>query len=861
MDESPLTPNCLLLDGPDWKLTGWLESAWSIRWPNKDFDSEVSLAVPPIPAVVPGAVQADLLAAGLLEPIERGLNSLHAEWVEHRDWSYARGFHLPESWRGRRILLRCLGLDYHGKVLVNDKEVGPFEGTFVPHDFDVTDQVEFDRENRLHVVFFVPPRQPGQMGSTLAVRQLRPRYSYYWDFNAPTAPIGIWDSLYLKAVDAVHFRSLRLEPSHLGGGRAKLAFQADIEAFASGSARIEVEVFSGNQLLAKTEETVSIQPTLGGVQGCLELDGVEPWWPHELGTPNRYTVRTRLIFDGREVDRDEREAGFVQIRLQKNPGAAEDALPYTLVVNGEPIQIKAANWVALSNYYGAVSSSCYRGALEQHRALGANLIRVWGGGILEKEEFYNICDELGLMVLQEFPQTNGGTDGIPPVDPGYLRDLCKVAEIFIRRRAWHPCHVGWTAGNELRSRKDNLSPIEPDDANIAALHRICAAGDGGKWFLPSTPCGPVKCPGPGDFGTGRCQATHGPWFYEGAEDHYKYLNADDSLLRLEIGAEGMPDHDSLLYAAGREPMWPPDDKSRIWYHHGSIWTMRLEKLTGLCGPWTDPQELPQLSACSQFIQAEALRYNVESSLRRWPHCSGIGVWMVSEPFLCMYNSSLVDGLGHLKAAFSAVQRAFRPHHVSLRYDRLFHPVGSEFCGRVFLHALRGGMSGTLSAKIFDAHGRMLHSRDFPVPTAGPDIMDLGDLVWNVPSLPHGVFLVRLEMAGPAGPIRNDYHFSTDSVHPFAPWRCLPRSVLEVGRKEENEMRIRNCGDILVPQARVFHRHHGWAMASHGNHVTLLPGEEAVITWTARRLEDRTRPDTACDALRVHCDGLNAGEAG
>jgi beta-mannosidase len=148
-------------------------------------------------ATVPGAVQADLMAAGLLADINVGLNSNDAEWVSNREWVYERSFTLPEGYQ--KHLLCFDGLDYHGEIHLNGRMLQTFSGMFLPVEIDITGIAQAG-ENNLRVIFYQPPEVEGQIGYSNRVRQFKSRFNYVWDWCPRIVPVGIWEDVYLKSM-------------------------------------------------------------------------------------------------------------------------------------------------------------------------------------------------------------------------------------------------------------------------------------------------------------------------------------------------------------------------------------------------------------------------------------------------------------------------------------------------------------------------------------------------------------------------------------------------------------------------------------------------------------------------------------
>ena len=169
----------LSLNGSDWTVSGWMRNQWQFDKPMETSGFSMPVILP-IPATVPGAVHTDLRRSGLLEDWNTGVNFLHAEWVEHREWIYKKTFMLSEKPRFRRYVLCFAGLDFHGYVFLNDKPILSFDQMHIPYEVDVTNQLS-EGENQLKIVFLQPPEIDGQVGYTSRTTVLKARFNYGWD--------------------------------------------------------------------------------------------------------------------------------------------------------------------------------------------------------------------------------------------------------------------------------------------------------------------------------------------------------------------------------------------------------------------------------------------------------------------------------------------------------------------------------------------------------------------------------------------------------------------------------------------------------------------------------------------------------
>ena len=434
------------LNGSDWRVSGWMRHQWKFQ---KLMETEAfSLPVVlPVPATVPGAVQADLLRAGIVEDWNVGDNFLHMEWVEHREWVYEKFFSLDCA-DAQRYELCFEGLDFSGYVFLNGKELGYFEGMHLPWTFDATQAIQ-QGENHLRVVFLQPPEVEGQVGYTSKVKILKSRYNYGWDWMPRMVNIGIFGDVTLKIENGAVMRGVCTNTyptteqyTNVGIIRTACVIERlDDRALSYTSTVYDM---AGN--IVATE---SMPITQSRMEITVQVNNIKTWNVSGFGDRVLYRLATRICDGETVLDEKIEQIGFRTLTYTRPVGAAEDAFPYIPVVNGTPIPVRGVNWVPLTPFYGTVTEENYRRQLTTLRDMNITLIRVWGGALLESETFYDICDELGILVWQEFPQSSSGIENAACTDPDFIEDLLKVAKVDILRRRTRACLAFWCGGNEL----------------------------------------------------------------------------------------------------------------------------------------------------------------------------------------------------------------------------------------------------------------------------------------------------------------------------------------------------------------------------------------------------------------------------
>jgi beta-mannosidase len=637
-----------------WQLSGWRPEHWRLA-ASMETGWSLEPEIKPMAATVPGSVQHTLRHAGLLPDWNIGLQSRECEWVENRHWVFQTI--VPATWtaEGGRKLLRCDGLDYRGVLLLNGREVGRFCGSLVPYVFDLTGHLKAG-ENKLMIVFTGVPDYLGQICWTSRIRDWKPRFNYCWDWTPRIVQIGIWDSIRLEVDHGQSIESLTLFTDYDSATRAG-DLRLDVRATWTTATHCEIG------LKAKTGATMlrHLIPVKNQMEVRLAAGPVEPWNPNGNGPRTLYDLEVNLLdADGTILDRHARRIGFRQIVWKPCAQAPADALPWRCCINGVDTFLQGFNWVPLRPNFADVGEADYRRWLETYRDMGTNILRVWGGGFLEKQCFYDICDELGILVWQEFPLSSSGIDNWPPEDTAAIDEMRTIAEGYIRRRQHHPSLLLWCGGNELQGGLDGSKtgtgkPVDLDHPMMRMLGDLVRRADPTRRFLPSSSSGPRFMAAQEDFGKGLHHDVHGPWNHRGNLSGWSdYWGNDDALFRSETGMPGACSAE-LIRTVGLDQQWPGSSANPYWLHT-CAWWIQWDDYIAAGG---NAESLDSYVAWSQQRQAEALSIAARACKSRFPRCGGIIIWMGHDTFPCPVNTSVIDFYGARKPAADALAAIFR----------------------------------------------------------------------------------------------------------------------------------------------------------------------------------------------------------
>lgn len=634
------------LSAREWSLTGWRPFAWKLR---KSAETGGFLLPDhgPYPARLPGSVQENLRRDGVIPDWHVGHNSLAIEWVEHRQWMFTTRFTLAEAPRGPvELFAECL--DHGGWVLLDGAIVGEFRGTQLPVRLALGESLTAG-EHELSLVFDLPPEGQGQLGYTSRAREMKPRYNYSWDWCVRVVPIGAAGALRLEAPAGARLERPRVT-SHVSADLAS----GEVRVRAGGDAEFSATLRDGAQIVAQQS----------GTEMVLRVAQPKLWWPNGEGEQPLYRLRLEARRGATVIESWELEVGFKHIEWRPCADAPAGAFPWICAVNGRSIFLQGVNWTPVRMCYQDVTREEIERLVAIYRDLGCNLLRVWGGGYLESEEFYAACDRAGLLVWQEFPLSSSGLDSNPPEDGDFIAQLTGVARHYLRARQHHACLLQWCGGNELQIEvpwKDGQrrDPLTLKHRLLAALDALVRAEDPGHRFLPTSPYGPRFHSTREEFGRGLHHEVHGPWgldAFPGEGEWERYWTDDDALFRGETGVAGASRAELIWRYSGGEPTWPPD--SPYWRHASGWWT-QWDRLKDQFAHARPPTALQEFTDHTRREQAEKLAYAVRAKKAQFPRCGGFLIWMGHDAFPCLANTSIVEFDHALKPAAHAVAAVFK----------------------------------------------------------------------------------------------------------------------------------------------------------------------------------------------------------
>ncbi len=649
-----------------------------------------------IPTPVPGDIHPTLAAAGRLPAdLFAGMNVEQCRWTGEREWWFRRDFDMPVDGIRPRAEIVFEGIDLYGTVWLNGHRLGDTDNSFRPWRFDVTGCLRHGSRNTLVV----------RVAATLKVIEARPWQKYFacfytprifarkaqcqfsWDWAPHLPALGLWRSVRLETYDTGRVMDVAVRPRN--DGRVTFFIELDErperqdldqkvssrgeEAMARPKGDLLIEVLGPYNLPGRKPRRLARQktPVTGQKNFCtLAVPRPRPWWPNGHGDQPLYRYRVSLVRDGKCHHESSGRFAFREVRVVEDP-MDTGRLSFRFEINGVPIFCKGANWVPASCFPAMVTPERYRHLLSLARDAHFNMLRIWGGGIYESETFYDLCDEFGIMVWQDFMFA---CSDYPDDDPAFVDCVIPELQHQVRRLRNRPCVVYWCGGNE----KTGSAGFRVHYGE--RLFHIIARGVCGD-LDPTRPYRPASPQSHTDLGNDQTSGdSHGGCYEKAYADGIigwrGRLRDFQGVFHSEFGYHGPTRYASLVKFVPPEQIWPIGEAMEYHVQDNPYNTIpetfahvQANMARTLVGDITDAESFVR---CASTFHAELLRAEIEHHRRRQWANGGAMFWMFNDCWPCA-SWSVVDYYLLPKPAYYAAARAFAPVMVTFveeadRYD-------------------------------------------------------------------------------------------------------------------------------------------------------------------------------------------------
>lgn len=630
-------------------------------------------------AQVPGEIHLDLMRAGIIPDPAVHANVMACRWVEECIWIYRRTFTVPDTALQGRSWLYFGELNYAAKIVLNGEALGTHANSFFPCRLETTGKLKTG-ENILTVhldggLFAVSEKPTEGYGLSLDAKLhkrlwlRKPQCEFSWDWAPRLINVGMGKSVRLEWTAAPlrldQFVPLvKLNDRRDGGTVTARIF---LEGVAAGDTVCELQV-AMPELHISAKKTITVTPGLAAYEIEFAATGFDLWWPRGYGNPTLYEIELTVACDGVKIGKRCAAIGFRSVRFNQDPHP-ESGRYFTLEVNGINIFAKGANFVPADFIFARIDRERYRKLIELAEEVNFNLLRIWGGGLYESDDFYELCDRHGYLVWQEFCFS---CTRYPAQDPDFLQSVIKEATFQARRLAVHPSLIAWCGSNEIQWHQTGIkscaSGVTLPDYGLfhLVLPRILAEEDPGRYYQPSSPYSPEPAQLPNRHD---CGDQH-PWdvgFHNNDFREYRKMACRFPCEGGILGPTSLPTMQACL---------PPRQQHRYSF----AWMVHDNAIPAAA--WVKPHEdtIAQLWLNKDFrsmtleeyvywgglLQGEGLKEYCENFRRRMFGDSASAIfWMYNDCWPNVRSWTIVDYFLRRTPAFHFVRRAMNPIHVIL----------------------------------------------------------------------------------------------------------------------------------------------------------------------------------------------------
>jgi len=662
-----------------------LGGVWKARWTDgfrgrEEFAERDSTdAARYIDAVVPGEIHLDIERLGWIGDVRLGLNVLGARWVEEQVWSYRREFEAPAEALGGgvRAWLDFQGLDLTSRVVLNGEQIGTHNNSFYPCRIDVTGKLRAGTnvlavhvESGLYGAGDKPAKgYDSNIGGKLYKRHWlrKPQCQSAWDWSPRLLNVGITKPVTLEWTrDALCLDTL-----------VPLVVVSDDLAEASVRARVFVNGLVAGETPAIIEAEVAgvsaaaevvLKPGLHAYEVSLKVERPKLWWPVGHGEQPLYRLQARVLVGGTVVAEKSAEIGFRHVRInqEKHP---ETGQYFVLEVNRKQIFVKGGNFVPADLITPRLDRKAYEELVELALEANFNMLRVWGGGMYESDDFYELCDRKGILVWQEFIFA---CSRYPADDPEFNENVKAEARFNVRRLAAHASLVVWCGNNEMEQGNwywgYDRDKVHPDYALFhLTLPRLMREEDPTRFYWPSSP----YTPGAGDPLDNHVGDQH-PWSLGFTDNDFRKYRLMDCRFPNEGGSLGPTSLPTMLaclpegHRFVQSFAWQVHDNSvDSWQEPSSvdgimdlhlgrdIRTMGIEEFTYYGG----------------LVQGEALSEYCDTFRRRMFSSAAAIFWMYNDTWPAVRSWTIVDYYRRRTPSFHPVRRSMDPLRLVLSVEK------------------------------------------------------------------------------------------------------------------------------------------------------------------------------------------------
>ena len=748
------------------------------------------------PATVPGVVHTDLLQNKIIEDPFFRLNERGLQWIDKEDWVYETCFTLAaDMMRKENMELVFEGLDTYADVYLNDECILKADNMFRRWSIPVRQYIR--EENNILKVYFhspvkidvpkwdaLPYQYPasndqsengGLFNKKISIFARKAGYHYGWDWGPRLVTSGIWRPVYIRAWSDLRINDVFIEQKEVGAGRAVIA----------GHVELDADKDMDGVLVTITDEATG--RVLGEWQADLKrgtnqvtvdfvLHKPKLWWSNGLGEPFLYRFRTDIIAGGELLDSKTERVGIRSLKVVHQPD--KDGHTFYIELNGRPVFAKGANYIPLDNFLPRVTPENYKRTILDAAGVNMNMLRVWGGGIYENDVFYDLCDEHGIMIWQDFMFACS----MYPAEGALLDNIHQEAVDNVKRLRNHACIALWCGNNECQDawlgwgwkreiERQNKEYADKIWAQYRQQYHVTLPGVV-KEYAPGTfywPSSPFAFEGEMSGTTDGDRHYWSVWHGKAPISDY---DSEKSRFFSEYGFQSFPEFESVKRYAPYPEDWDIRSEVMMSHQRGGDHANGLIE-TYLLNEYKKPRDFRAFLYMNHVLQGDAIKTAIESHRRQMPYNMGTLFWQHNDCWPVASWASR-DYYGRWKAQHYYVRKAYD--------DILISPVVEGDDLKVYAVSDRlENTSGRLQLQVCQFDGTVVHHWGKSVGISGNDsrVCFSAPLAKLLEGANRGTVYVRVDYTDKSGRVyHNNYCLSKqkDMDYPKVDLQTEVRSI-------------------------------------------------------------------------------------
>ena len=628
-----------------------------------------------LPASVPGCVHTDLLDNKKIEdPFYRD-NEKSLQWIGKTDWEYQTVFTVSaETLKRQNLEIVFQGLDTYANVFLNDKAILTADNMFRTWRVDVKNALK-QGENVLRIRFRSPINEilplmkkldyelpaVNDQGEKTSPYTRKAPYQYGWDWGPRFVTSGVWKPVNLVAWDNARIEDLQIKQNKLSKENADLSAIVEVVASTAVDAMIEVENTNDKKIAA----TRAVKLTAGVNKIALDFSIANPklWYPIGLGEQSLYTFKAKLKINKKTVDTQIKRTGLRSLELRQKPD--QYGISFEFVINGIPVFGRGANWIPADIFPTRITKEKYKTLLTSLKDANMNMLRVWGGGIYEDDYYYDLADEMGILVWQDFMFACS----MYPGDKAFLDNVRHEAIDNVKRLRNHPSIVIWVGNNEIETAwahwgwKDRLPNKIWDDylkLFVRLLPQVLDEYDSSRPYWQSSPSSNFQA----DSDSQRIGDVH-YWEVWHAEKPYREYEKQFPRFMSEYGFQSFPEFETVKTYTTEEDRASIETPIMLAHQRHPRGNQLVKEY--MLREYDQPKDFESFLYVSQVLQAEGIKIGAEHFRRIMPRNMGSLYWQANDCWQVASWSGM-DYFGRWKALMYYTKRFYAPLLVSPHID-------------------------------------------------------------------------------------------------------------------------------------------------------------------------------------------------